>query len=80
MGEKHEKKFDPLTRPPSRSLAAGPSICHLSPVTRDGGGGGWGGTAMGITRTGHQQPHPGGQQGTDGGNPLCIPPSPYTFA
>ena len=39
-----EKKFfGPLTRLPSRPLAAGASICHLSPVTRAGGGGGWGG-------------------------------------
>eukprot|EP00670_Eutreptiella_braarudii_P019285 CAMPEP_0174349054 /NCGR_PEP_ID=MMETSP0811_2-20130205/5705_1 /TAXON_ID=73025 ORGANISM="Eutreptiella gymnastica-like, Strain CCMP1594" /NCGR_SAMPLE_ID=MMETSP0811_2 /ASSEMBLY_ACC=CAM_ASM_000667 /LENGTH=148 /DNA_ID=CAMNT_0015476155 /DNA_START=73 /DNA_END=516 /DNA_ORIENTATION=- len=29
-------KFDPLTPPPSRPLAAGPSICHLS--LREGGG------------------------------------------
>ena len=43
MGEKLENFFrapDP-TRPPSRPLAAGPSICHLSPVTRAGGL--WGG-------------------------------------
>ena len=39
VGEKHEKKFDPLTRPPSRPLAARPSICQLSPVIRGGGGG-----------------------------------------
>ena len=39
VGEQHEKTFDPLTPPPSRPLAAGPSICHLSPVTRGGGGG-----------------------------------------
>ena len=32
--EKHQKNFDPLTRPPSRPLAAGPSIWHLSLVTR----------------------------------------------
>ena len=35
MGENLEKEFDPVTRPPSRPLAAGPSICHLS---RGGGG------------------------------------------
>ena len=40
MDEK-QKKFDPLTRPPSQPLAAGPSICYLSLVTR-GWGGGWG--------------------------------------
>ena len=38
---KHEKNFDPLTRPPSRPLAAGPAICPLSLVNRGGGGGGW---------------------------------------
>ena len=31
LGEEHEKKIRPL--------AAGPSICHVSPVTRGGGGG-----------------------------------------
>ena len=30
MGEKHEKIFNPLPRPPSRPLAAGPSMCHSS--------------------------------------------------
>ena len=39
MGEKHEKNFDPLTRP----LAASLSICRLSPVTLGGGGGSSGG-------------------------------------
>ena len=29
----------PLTQPPSRSLATGPSICHLSLEGRRGGGG-----------------------------------------
>ena len=38
-GEKHEKNFDLLTRPPSRPVAAGPSICQLSPVARGGAGG-----------------------------------------
>ena len=38
MCEKQEKNFDPLTRPPSQPLAAGPSICHLSLITRGGGG------------------------------------------
>ena len=38
MGEKHEKNFDPMTQPPSQPLAAGPSICHLPPVTRGGEG------------------------------------------
>ena len=37
LGEKHETNPDPLTRPPGRPLAAGPSICHLS---LEGGGGG----------------------------------------
>ena len=37
-----KKSFDPLTRPPRRPFAAGPSIRHLSPVTRGGGGGGGG--------------------------------------
>ena len=40
MGEKREKKIDPLTRSPSRALAAGISMCHSSLVTRGGGGGG----------------------------------------
>ena len=37
VGEKHEKKFNPLIRPPSQPLTAGPFICHLS---LEGGGGG----------------------------------------
>ena len=38
VGEGHENKTsDPLTRPPSRLLAAGPSICHPS---LEGGRGG----------------------------------------
>ena len=34
IGDKQGRHFDPLTRPPSRPLAAGPSIFHPSPVTR----------------------------------------------
>ena len=40
LGEKHETNFDPLTRPPSWPLAAGPSACHLSSVTCHSRGGG----------------------------------------
>ena len=36
VGDKHENNSVPLTRPPSRPLAAGPSIRHLSLK-----GGGW---------------------------------------
>ena len=41
MGEKYGQNVDPLTPDPTSKLplAAGPSICHLSPVTRGGGGG-----------------------------------------
>ena len=39
VGDKHENNFDPLTLPASWPSSAGPSICHLSPVTRGGGGG-----------------------------------------
>ena len=38
MGEKHETNLYSLTRPPSRPLAAGPSICHLSLVAWGRGG------------------------------------------
>ena len=33
--EKHDKNFDLLTRPPSRPLAAGPSLCHLLQAATD---------------------------------------------
>ena len=48
MGAKHKRNFHPLTQPPSPALADGPSMCHLSPVSRGGGGISRGRTTMNI--------------------------------